>query len=103
MYVLAVDDEQIMLKELTTELGQVFPDAEIRGFQDPQAAQHWAAELAQSGMTLSYAFMDIRMRGMNGIELARQLKLLHPDTVWFSALPIRSMLLMPWECMPRAI
>ena len=81
MYVLAVDDEQIMLKELTTELGQVFPGAEIRGFQDPQAAQHWAAELAQSGMTLSYAFMDIRMRGMNGIELARQLKLLHPDTV----------------------
>ena len=33
MYVLAIDDERIMLKELTTELGRVFPNAEIHGFQ----------------------------------------------------------------------
>ena len=35
MYVLAIDDERIMLKELMTELGQVFPNAEIHGFQEP--------------------------------------------------------------------
>ena len=81
MYVLAVDDEQIMLKELTTELVQVFPNAEIRGIQEPQDALHWAAELAQDGKKLSYAFMDIQMRGMNGIALARQLKQLHPEMV----------------------
>ena len=81
MYVLAVEDEQILLKELTTELEQVFPNAEIRAFQDPQTAESWASELAQEGQFLSYAFMDIRMRGMNGIELARRLKLLHPGTV----------------------
>lgn len=81
MHILAVDDEQIMLKELTTELVQVFPDAQIQGFQEPQDAEHWASELAREGKTLAYAFMDIRMRGMSGIELAKRLKLLHPGTV----------------------
>ena len=81
MYVLAVEDEQIILKELTTELGKVFPDAEIRGFQDPQEAERWAAELAQGGTRIDHAFLDIQMRGMNGIELARRLKLLHPGMV----------------------
>ena len=81
MYVLAIDDERIMLKELVTELTRVFPDAEIRGFQEPEEAEQWAAALAQEGKELAYAFLDIRMRGMTGIELARRLKLLHPGTV----------------------
>ena len=81
MHVLAVEDEQIILKELTAELAQVFPKAEIRGFQDPQEAEQWASELALEGKKLGYAFMDIRMRGMSGIELAKRLKQLHPGTV----------------------
>lgn len=80
MYILVVDDERIMLKELITELGKVFPNSEIQGFQEPLEAEHWAAELAQEGKKLDYAFLDIRMRGMNGIELARRLKILHPAT-----------------------
>lgn len=81
MHVLAIDDERIMLKELVTELGQVFPNAEIHGFQEPLEAEKWASELAAEGEKLDYAFLDIRMREMNGIELARRLKLLHPGTV----------------------
>ena len=81
MYVLAVDDERIMLKELTTELEQVFPCANIQGFLNPEEAERWAVQLAQDWKTLSYAFLDIRMRGMSGIELARRLKILHPATV----------------------
>ena len=81
MYVLAVDDERIMLKELIIELGQVFPYADIQGFQEPLEAEHWASELAQEGKSLDYAFLDIRMRGISGIELARRLKQLHPATV----------------------
>lgn len=80
MYILVADDEHIMLKELITELGQVFPNAEIHGFQEPLKAERWASELAQEGKELAYAFLDIRMRGMNGIELARRLKVLHPGT-----------------------
>lgn len=81
MYVLAVDDERIMLKELTIELGQVFPNADIQGFQDPMEAEQWASDLTQEGKSLDYAFLDIKMRGMSGIELARRLKKLHPGTV----------------------
>lgn len=81
MYVLAIDDERIMLKELTTELGRVFPNAEIHGFQEPLEAEKWAKELAQNGDVLDYAFLDIRMREMSGIELARRLKILHPNTI----------------------
>lgn len=81
MYILAAEDELILLKELTAELGQVFPNAQIQGFQDPQAAETWASELAQKGENLSYAFLDIRMRNMSGIELARRLKVLHPETI----------------------
>lgn len=81
MYILAVDDERIMLKELTTELEQVFPCANIQGFLNPEEAERWASELLQEGKSLSYAFLDIRMCGMSGIELARRLKMLHPGTV----------------------
>ena len=81
MYVLAVDDERIMLKELPIELGQVFPNADIQGFQDPMEAEQWASDLTQEGKSLDYAFLDIKMRGMSGIELARRLKKLHPGTV----------------------
>jgi two-component SAPR family response regulator len=81
MKIIAVDDERIMLKELTTELRQVFPNADIHGFQDPLEAEQWASDLSSAGETLSYAFLDIRMREINGLELARRLKLLHPHTV----------------------
>lgn len=81
MIILAVDDERIMLKELTTELGHVFPDSEIQGFQDPLQAEQWATELAQDGRKIDYAFLDIQMREKSGLELARRLKLLHPGTI----------------------
>ena len=81
MIILAVDDERIMLKELTTELGHVFPDSEIQGFQDPLQAEQWATELARDGRKIDYAFLDIQMREMSGLELARRLKLLHRGTI----------------------
>jgi two-component SAPR family response regulator len=80
MNILAIDDEQIMLKELMTELGKVFPNAAIHGFRDPRDAERWATELAEEGKKLDYAFLDIRMREMNGLELARRIKLRHPHT-----------------------
>jgi two-component SAPR family response regulator len=81
MIILAVDDERIMLKELTTELGQVFPAAEIHGFQDSLKAEQWAMELAREGRKIDYAFLDIQIRELTGLELARRLKLLHPGMI----------------------
>lgn len=80
MYILAVDDERLVLMELINELKKVFPDGEIHGEQDPFKAEEWAKELEQQGKKLDYAFLDVRMSGMNGLELARCIKSIHHDT-----------------------
>lgn len=81
MNILAVDDEQIMLSELGTELQKVFPNANIHEEMNSVAAVEWVKQLAEENNSLDYAFLDIRMRGMNGLELARQIKTVHPQTV----------------------
>lgn len=83
MYILAVDDEEYALESLEESIGQIFPHAQIRQERKPSAAMEWARALAQNGETLSYAFLDIQMHGMNGLELARQLKICHPDVALF--------------------
>lgn len=81
MNILAVDDERIMLNELTTELSKVFPDTHIQGEMSPFSAAQWVEELAVKGEKLDYAFLDIRMSGMSGLELARRIKTVFPNTV----------------------
>ena len=83
MYILALDDEQYALDSIAQELEIVFPDAEIKEETKASAAIAWAKALAEEGENLSYAFLDIQMRGVNGLEVARQLKLLHPKVILF--------------------
>ena len=78
MYILAVDDERNMLDELVTELRKVFPKGQIHGETEPLAAVEWVRALAEETRVLEYAFLDICMSGMNGLELAKQIKVLHP-------------------------
>ena len=79
MHILAVDDEQHMLEELVTELLKVFPGAQIHGETDALAALECVKTLTEENQTLEYAFLDIRMGGMNGLELARQIKTIQRD------------------------
>lgn len=79
MYILAVDDEQNILDDLVTEMHKVFPQAQIHGETEALAAAEWIKRLAEERQTLEYAFLDIRMCGINGLELARQIKTLHPN------------------------
>lgn len=83
MYILALDDEQYVLESLVAELKQVFPEANIQKEIKASVALSWAKELSERGEKLSYAFLDIQMRGMNGIEVAAQLKILHPKVSLF--------------------
>ena len=83
MYILAVDDERYALDALVEELSKVFPGMNIHEESRPSLAIEWARELAGRGEKLDYAFLDIRMWGMSGLELARQLKLHHPNMALF--------------------
>lgn len=66
MNLIVVDDERLVLENLLSKLRKVLPDAEVKGFTNPQAA---LAEI-ENGFQPDVAFLDIEMYGMNGIELA---------------------------------
>ena len=83
MYILALDDERYALDAMAQELEKVFPGATIQEETKASSAIAWAKELAEKGEKLAYAFCDIQMRGTNGIEVARQLKLIHPKVILF--------------------
>lgn len=74
MNIIAADDERLALKALVETIEQVLPDAKIYPFQK-------ASELIEFARTTScdVAFLDIQMRGANGIEIAKELKEIQPD------------------------
>lgn len=78
MTILAIDDEPVMLHRLKTELEKVFPQAEILTFDEcDEVLAFLETPKAQS---LHYAFMDIKLRGMLGLELAKRIKDRCPQT-----------------------
>ena len=83
MNILAIDDEVHSLNSLLRELRKVFPQEDIYAEQLPRAAVAWAKRLKDEEKTLDYAFLDIKMAGMNGLELARQLKIIFPKMILF--------------------
>ena len=78
MTILAIDDEPVMLAHLETELRKVFPKADIVTFDECDEVLAFL-ETPQS-RSLHYAFMDIKLRGMLGIELAKRIKDQCPQT-----------------------
>ena len=83
MHILVVDDEELALAELTHEIKIVFPNAALHGYRNPKEAIEYATALSAEGEVFSYAFLDIKMRGMSGLELARQLKIIFPKVNLF--------------------
>ena len=79
MNILAVDDESLVLSVLEGELKKVFPEDTLYAYRKPTEVLEFAESLKAEGKELSYAFLDIKMRGMTGLELARRLKILHPN------------------------
>ena len=79
MNIIAVDDEMLVLNVLSGELKKVFPSDEIYSYRKPTEVLELADKLKDEGEDISYAFLDIKMRGMTGLELARRLKIIHPN------------------------
>ena len=73
MRMLCVDDEPLMLKMLEMAVKAARLDAGIKAFRkQPELPE----DAKQNGCDI--AFLDIHMRGMNGVELAKELKKINP-------------------------
>ena len=73
MNILAVDDEYYALELMKRALEEVAGGATVYLCRDVRSALQTAIE-----NKIDVAFLDIHMPEMNGIELARQLKLINP-------------------------
>ncbi|MGN0803990.1 MAG: response regulator [Candidatus Coproplasma sp.] len=69
MRIIAVDDEKLALEVLVSSIEKIVPDCEIHGFRKPDEAIDY---VCKNGCDV--AFLDIKMRGMTGLELARRIK-----------------------------
>ncbi len=69
MNVIAVDDEKLALETLMDSAAKIMPNTEIHGFQNAEAALEY---VRCNGCDI--AFLDIKMRGMTGLELAKKIK-----------------------------
>lgn len=74
MRFLAVDDEPLILDELVSVLHSSCPDSEILSFTWPDDALE-AAKM----QPVDVAFLDVKMGGMTGLQLAARLKKIKPD------------------------
>lgn len=75
MNILAVDDERNALEGLTTVLRRTLPEAEVHAFRTGAEALAFTRDTP-----CAVAFLDIEMRDMSGLELAKSLKDLHGAT-----------------------
>lgn len=73
MKILAADDERLALEMMTDAIRQAYPDTKIYDFTSPSKLLFFAERNA-----CDIAFLDIQMRGMNGVDLARKLKRISP-------------------------
>ena len=75
MNILAVDDERNALEGLETVLRRALPEAEVYPFRTGADALVFA-----ENTPCAVAFLDIELRDMNGLELAKRLKDQHGET-----------------------
>ena len=73
MHIIATDDEQSALNVLMGAIKEAVPVATVHGFRNPLEALEFMKETK-----CEIAFLDIQMREMSGIVLARKLKEIYP-------------------------
>lgn len=75
MNIIAVDDEELALRDLCETIEQVCAEDSISRFMQPSKALTFVEE----GNPVDLAFLDAEMPGMDGIELARRLLEINAD------------------------
>ncbi len=73
MNVIAVDDEKLLLDDLTDELGLISEISNVASFLYEEDALEYV-----KNHKIDVAFLDIKMRSMGGIELAKRIIELQP-------------------------
>lgn len=73
MNIIAVDDEKLGLESLMSAILKAEPNAELNGFRGSVEALDYA-----KNNTVDVAFLDIQMRGTNGVILSKKLKAINP-------------------------
>lgn len=73
MTILAVDDEKLLLLALENAIREAEPNAEVISFNKATDALMYA-----KNNPIDVAFLDIRMRGMDGMELAEKIMGIYP-------------------------
>ena len=84
MKVIAVDDEQIILDDFVNMLSGMEEVTDVKGFVNCDEALNYIYE-----SDVDVAFFDIRMRGMDGITLAKKAKVIKPslNVIFLTAYP----------------
>lgn len=75
MRVICVDDEYLIVAEVTAQCKKLAPVEEVLGFTEAGEALAYCRD-----HRVDLALLDIDMPGMDGIELAAAIRKLHPDT-----------------------
>ncbi|MGN0142058.1 MAG: response regulator [Roseburia sp.] len=75
MNILALDDEEIALKGLVSAARKAEPSATIYSFDKPKEALEFC-----KSVPCEVALLDIQMWNMSGVELAKAIKLINPQT-----------------------
>ncbi len=73
MVILAMDDEILALKSIIKSISKEEPKAEVYGFRDADEAYAFL-----NTTKVDVAFLDIQMRGVSGIDVAKYIKSKYP-------------------------
>lgn len=75
MNLLLIDDEPLLLRSLECAVTEALPDAQIHSFVKAREGLEYAKT-----EKVDVAFLDIQMRGIDGLSLAKELVAMRPDT-----------------------
>lgn len=93
MNIIALDDEEPVLRRLKREIKKVFPNDTVKCFRSIPECLGYAEETLDDGESVEYAFLDIQLVDGTGIETAKKLRELFPTVriVFCTAFPEYSM------------